>query len=201
MLSDSSEKMDSLSLLLYMAPVATAALVPITLFFEPTALANAIVLGQTGQGFWPLLVFNAVMAYFVNLTNFLVTKHTSALTLQVLGNAKGVVAVIASVLLFRNPVNVYTVFGYLVTVGGVVAYSSAKRQSRKTEALKRLAAKGSDVEQQPRSPQGSSATAESRLLEKGDGSSNGSGQTHNRSLSNSFSDKFMPRGYSSVFEA
>ena len=48
MLSDSSEKMDSLSLLLYMAPVAAAALVPITLFFEPTALASAIVLGRTG---------------------------------------------------------------------------------------------------------------------------------------------------------
>ena len=200
MLSDSSEKMDSLSLLLYMAPVATAALVPITLFFEPTALANAIVLGQTGQGFWPLLVFNAVMAYFVNLTNFLVTKHTSALTLQVLGNAKGVVAVIASVLVFRNPVNVYTVFGYLVTVAGVVAYSSAKRQSKKNEALKKIAAKVSDVEQ-PRSPHGTSATAESRLLEKGDGTSNTNGHSHNRSLSSSYSDKLMPRGFSSLWEA
>ena len=31
---------------------------------------------------WMLLI-NSAMAYFVNLTNFLVTKHTSALTLQV----------------------------------------------------------------------------------------------------------------------
>jgi hypothetical protein len=30
-----------------------------------------------------LLLFNSCLAYFVNLTNFLVTKHTSALTLQV----------------------------------------------------------------------------------------------------------------------
>ena len=30
-----------------------------------------------------LLFLNSFMAYFVNLTNFLVTKHTSALTLQV----------------------------------------------------------------------------------------------------------------------
>lgn len=197
MLSDSSERMDSLSLLLYMAPVATAALVPVTLFFEPTALANAIVLGQTGTGFWPLLVFNAAMAYFVNLTNFLVTKHTSALTLQVLGNAKGVVAVIASVLVFRNPINRYTVFGYLVTVGGVVAYSSAKRQSKKSEALKKLAAKGSDVESsQPRSPFSSLATAESRDTTNGQ-------HNHTRSLSTSLSDKSlpMPRGFSSLWEA
>ena len=30
-----------------------------------------------------LLLFNSFLAYFVNLTNFLVTKYTSALTLQV----------------------------------------------------------------------------------------------------------------------
>jgi hypothetical protein len=34
------------------------------------------------SAFWALLV-NSFMAYAVNLTNFLVTKHTSALTLQV----------------------------------------------------------------------------------------------------------------------
>jgi len=46
MLSDSSERMDSLSLLLYMAPIATISLVPITLYFEPDALSNALILGQ-----------------------------------------------------------------------------------------------------------------------------------------------------------
>lgn len=34
-------------------------------------------------GFFGLLFLNSFMAYFTNLTNFLVTKHTSALTLQV----------------------------------------------------------------------------------------------------------------------
>jgi drug/metabolite transporter (DMT)-like permease len=208
MLSDSSEKMDSLSLLLYMAPVATAALVPITLYFEPTALANALVLGRTG-GFWPLLLFNAVMAYFVNLTNFLVTKYTSALTLQVLGNAKGIVAVIASVLVFRNPVTFYTVLGYSVTVGGVILYSHAKRQSKKHEALKKLTAKVSDVESsQPRSP--FSTTAESRQGYASGGGTGGdentgsgiaAGGKHGRTMSSSLSDRIMARGFSSIFEA
>lgn len=44
-------------------------------------------------------------------------------TPQVLGNAKGVVAVVLSLLYFRNPVNFYSVFGYAVTVTGVVMYS------------------------------------------------------------------------------
>lgn len=36
-----------------------------------------------------LLFLNSFLAYFVNLTNFLVTKHTSALTLQVCTRVRG----------------------------------------------------------------------------------------------------------------
>jgi len=35
--------------------------------------------------FWVLLLVNSLLAFSANLTNFLVTKHTSALTLQVCG--------------------------------------------------------------------------------------------------------------------
>ncbi|KAL4523907.1 hypothetical protein Ndes2526B_g08135 [Nannochloris sp. 'desiccata'] len=191
MLSDSSEKMDSLSLLLYMAPVAAAALVPVVLYFEPTALANALILGRSG-GFWLLLLFNSFLAYFVNLTNFLVTKYTSALTLQVLGNAKGVVAVVISVLCFRNPVTIYSMLGYAITVFGVVLYSQAKRAAKKQELVRKLNMKASpavgapiDLEQ-PRSPFGSSgdngtalfserlSTSERQaLLNKNGGNANG----------------------------
>ncbi len=44
---------------------------------------------------------------------------------QVLGNGKGVVAVIISVLWFQNPVSLYGLAGYGVTVSGVIAYSQA----------------------------------------------------------------------------
>lgn len=76
------------------------------------------------------LLFNSALAYFVNLTNFLVTKHTSALTLQVLGNAKGAVAVVVSILIFRNPVSVTGMLGYTLTVFGVILYSEAKKRSK-----------------------------------------------------------------------
>ncbi len=131
MLADSAEKMDSMSLLAYMAPVAAAALVPVVAWYEPAAPAAALAMAAESRGFWALLAFNSFLAYFVNLTNFLVTKHTSALTLQVLGNAKGVVAVVVSVLCFRNPVTVYSMLGYGVTVGGVVLYSRAKSAARR----------------------------------------------------------------------
>lgn len=72
--------------------------------------------------FWSLLI-NSCIAYLVNLTNFLVTKYTSALTLQVLGNMKGVIAAGISIALFKNPVTAKGMLGYLITVCGVVAYS------------------------------------------------------------------------------
>ena len=71
----------------------------------------------------------------MNLTNFLVTKCTSPLTLQVLGNAKGAVAVVVSIFLFRNPVSPVGMFGYSITIMGVVAYSEAKKRSK--EKLRR----------------------------------------------------------------
>lgn len=49
---------------------------------------------------------------------------------QVLGNAKGAVAVVVSILIFRNPVSVTGMLGYTLTVIGVVLYSEAKKRNR-----------------------------------------------------------------------
>lgn len=72
---------------------------------------------------------NSFMAYAVNLTNFLVTKYTSALTLQVLGNMKGIIATAVSVALFRNPVTPKGLLGYAITVAGVWMYSRSKQRA------------------------------------------------------------------------
>lgn len=45
-------------------------------------------------------------------------------------NAKGAVAVIVSILIFRNPVSVTGMLGYSLTVFGVVLYSEAKKRSK-----------------------------------------------------------------------
>jgi drug/metabolite transporter (DMT)-like permease len=130
LLSSEGEKLNSMNLLLYMAPIAVVVLLPATLFLEPNVLGITIALARQDIYILLLLIVNSAMAYFVNLTNFLVTKHTSALTLQVLGNAKGAVAVVVSILLFRNPVSVMGMMGYTLTVIGVVLYSEAKRRCK-----------------------------------------------------------------------
>ncbi|KAK7305331.1 hypothetical protein VNO77_43236 [Canavalia gladiata] len=130
LLSSEAEKLNSMNLLMYMAPVAVAFLLPASIVMEQNVVGITIALAKDDPRILWLLIFNSSMAYLVNLTNFLVTKHTSALTLQVLGNAKGAVAVVISILIFRNPVSVTGMFGYSLTVIGVILYSEAKKRGK-----------------------------------------------------------------------
>ncbi|XP_021820959.1 probable sugar phosphate/phosphate translocator At5g05820 [Prunus avium] len=130
LLSSEGEKLNSMNLLMYMGPVAVAILLPAALYMEEDVVGITIALARDDVSIVWYLVFNSALAYFVNLTNFLVTKHTSALTLQVLGNAKGAVAVVVSILIFRNPVSVTGMLGYSLTVTGVILYSEAKKRNR-----------------------------------------------------------------------
>ncbi|KAJ0266323.1 sugar phosphate/phosphate translocator [Hirschfeldia incana] len=130
LLSSEGEKLNSMNLLLYMAPVAVVFLLPATLIMEKNVVGITIALARDDFRIVWYLLFNSALAYFVNLTNFLVTKHTSALTLQVLGNAKGAVAVVVSILIFKNPVSVTGMLGYSLTVFGVILYSEAKKRSK-----------------------------------------------------------------------
>ncbi|KOM46944.1 hypothetical protein LR48_Vigan07g064800 [Vigna angularis] len=130
LLSSEGEKLNSMNLLLYMAPIAVVFLLPATLLMEENVIGITLALARDDVKIIWYLLFNSALAYLVNLTNFLVTKHTSALTLQVLGNAKGAVAVVVSILIFRNPVSVTGMMGYSFTVLGVVLYSEAKKRSK-----------------------------------------------------------------------
>ncbi|KAI4385672.1 hypothetical protein MLD38_003669 [Melastoma candidum] len=130
LLSSEGEKLNSMNLLMYMAPIAVVFLLPATLIMEENVVGITVSLARDNVKIVWYLLFNSALAYFVNLTNFLVTKHTSALTLQVLGNAKGAVAVVVSILIFRNPISVTGMLGYSLTVVGVVLYSESKKRSK-----------------------------------------------------------------------
>ncbi|XP_020215855.1 probable sugar phosphate/phosphate translocator At3g11320 [Cajanus cajan] len=128
LLSSEGEKLNSMNLLLYMAPIAMMVLLPATLLMEGNVIRITTDLARKDiRIFWYLLLSSS-LAYFVNLTNFLVTKHTSALTLQVLGNAKGAVAVVVSILIFKNPISMIGMLGYALTVVGVILYSETKKR-------------------------------------------------------------------------
>lgn len=130
LMSNPEEKLDSVNLLRFMAPAAFLMLIPLTLIFEDVERISAFFSPAQNPkylSFSLLLLLNSLCAFFVNLLNFLVTKKTNALTLQVLGNAKGVVATAVSVLIFRNPLTIQSVLGYAITLFGVAMYSYQKK--------------------------------------------------------------------------
>jgi hypothetical protein len=100
-----------------MAPIPIVVLFTTTLLLEPNVLRIIIALTQKDVLILFLLIVDSIVACFVSLTKFLVTKHTSALTLHVLSNAKGVVAML---------IYVVGIMGYSLTVFGVVLYSEVK---------------------------------------------------------------------------
>jgi hypothetical protein len=53
----------------------------------------------------------------------------SMFSLKVLGNAKGAVAVVVSIMIIKNPVSVTGMLGF--TVIGVILYSESKKRSSK----------------------------------------------------------------------
>jgi drug/metabolite transporter (DMT)-like permease len=123
-----SEQLDSMSLIYYMSAVSVVMLIPATAVLEPESLRITRSLIRESPAILGWIFCNACLAYAVNLTNFMVTKHTSALTLQVIGNCKGIVASIVSVCLFHNTVTTYGWLGYTITVSGVLAYGESKRR-------------------------------------------------------------------------
>ena len=58
-------------------------------------------------------------------------RDLTSMSLQVLGNAKGAVAVVVSIMIFRNPVSITGMLGYTLTVIGVILYSESKKRSNK----------------------------------------------------------------------
>ena len=129
--SGRAEKLNSMNLLRAMAPASLMFLLPVSLLLETGAPASVAHLTRSHAAFLPLLLLNCLIAYSVNLSNFLVTHYTSPLTAQVLGNLKGVVATAVSVMIFHNPVTITGMTGYAITTIGCAMYSEAKKRGKK----------------------------------------------------------------------
>merc|ERR1712006_58455 len=76
--------------------------------------------------FWILL--SCILALGVNITNYLVLGKTSPLTYQVLGHVKTILLLIISFYLFSYNLVKNNIMGIAIAMGGVIAYSEAKRR-------------------------------------------------------------------------
>lgn len=70
-----------------------------------------------------LLLFSGVVAYFLNLLNFLATHYTSPLTMNIAGNVKQVLTIVISVFLFEKVLTPLNIVGIVISTIGSVYYS------------------------------------------------------------------------------
>ena len=136
-------KMDSISLLYYMAPMSAGILFVLMIFMEglePILLLmpgpNEVGLtGRTTLVF--LLITSGLNACLLNLVNFLVTSYTSPVTTQVLGNVKSCLSIAISVAIFGNSITVEQTMGVFTCLFGVWIYNqkepNAKEPTTPTE--------------------------------------------------------------------
>ena len=128
------EKLSSPNLLRYMATDAAVILLALALAVEGRGLLAWLRSDESsGYSFWQLaalLVVNPMSAYCANYSQFVLIQHSSALTFQVIGNTKGVLNVICSMLIFGDFVNPTAAAGYATTLLGVAWYIREKRRSQ-----------------------------------------------------------------------
>ncbi|KAE8655956.1 putative sugar phosphate/phosphate translocator [Hibiscus syriacus] len=67
----------SMNLFMYMAPIVDVFLLPKTFIMEENMIDITLALAQDDIKICWYLLFNSTLAYFVNLTNFLVMKHAN----------------------------------------------------------------------------------------------------------------------------
>jgi len=130
LLSDEDDRLDAISLLYYMSPPCFGFMFILAVFSEPELMLDASafidVMSNTQLMSW--LIASGIIAFFLNIMNLLVTKYTSAVTLQVLGNVKVVLSILVSVLIFQNQVSFMSWIGCSITLLGVNWYSMATKR-------------------------------------------------------------------------
>ncbi len=89
-------------------------------------------------GTYMLVLLSGVMAFFLNWTNFLANKHTSPLTMSVLGNVKQALIIGLSILLFHTQVLLMSSVGVVITMIGMMLYTylTYKEKLSKSEEKK-----------------------------------------------------------------
>ena len=133
-----SEKLDSLNSLRWMSLMSVCTLLPASVEFEGVCAIKAALRSAYEENdlAWALCA-NCAGAFLVNISQFLVTQHVGALSMQVLGNVKTIVTVVFSVVTFKNVVGLRSVLGYALTLIGCFVYL---REKRKREAIEHASA-------------------------------------------------------------
>eukprot|EP00435_Cladocopium_sp_Y103_P046259 s2759_g13.t1 len=144
-----SHKLDSVSLLYYMAPISALWLFFLMLLMEGTEPMMLLLAPWSAEPGAPitgvgtvmyLLVLSGLNACLLNIANFLVTSYTSPVTLQVLGNVKSCLSIGVSVAIFRNSLTFEQAVGVGTCLLGVWLYNQKEPKASAVAAAPRTGA-------------------------------------------------------------
>lgn len=118
LLSSAEFKMDPLVSLYYFAPACAAMNAVATLFFEIPKMSMADIY-NVGPF---ILLANAMVAFCLNVSVVFLIGKTSSLVLTLSGVLKDILLVVASMMIFRDPVSPLQFFGYSIALSGLVYF-------------------------------------------------------------------------------
>jgi len=139
LLSSAEDRIDSIELLHQMSWRSALWLTGWCVVMERDALHDHAL---RDAGLWSFLIVSSLVAFFLNIAQFLVTKATSAVTLQVLGNIKVVMLILISVSIFGNEVSIMAACGCALCLSGVVLYNMVTRNGVATHSSIKSADEG-----------------------------------------------------------
>ncbi|XP_002127564.2 solute carrier family 35 member E3 [Ciona intestinalis] len=117
---------NSMQLLYYQAPLSSLMLLVVIPIFEPVISEGGVFSGSWGFDAIRLVLASGVIAFMINLTIFWIIGNTSPVTYNMFGHFKFSITLLGGYFLFRDPIQLYQVFGILITVCGILAYTHEK---------------------------------------------------------------------------
>jgi len=118
------KSMDSFSLLYYMSPLSFLMMLPLSLQFEAEDAVDNLKDNFASKA--SILMVGGLLAFALNYTTLLVIQKTSALSFHVAANAKVVMVLVISWVLFPQKLTFLNAFGCLITAFGVAYYNYLK---------------------------------------------------------------------------
>jgi len=113
--------------------IAFVIMIPVSLFFEPPSVISAAIEeaqadGMTSYEMYKLATLSGLFYYFYNEVAFLALSEVAPVTHAVGNTIKRVVIILASVIVFKNPLTPLGALGSIVAILGTLLYSIAQQK-------------------------------------------------------------------------
>mmetsp|Transcript_29916 Transcript_29916/g.57484 ORF Transcript_29916/g.57484 Transcript_29916/m.57484 type:complete len:145 (-) Transcript_29916:377-811(-) len=133
----------SVNLLAILSMQSAVMMIPLALYIEGNVLAPAAVAGL-GLEWLPtiqkIVLAGGIMTIYQQVSYNILSK-VSPVTHSVMNCLKRIAVIVASVLVFRNPVSISSGLGTALAIFGVLLYSSVKRWEGNKKKMARAQAK------------------------------------------------------------